>query len=146
MNTDELDERRRKIVAMWNEGHSSGSIGRELGITRNAAIGVVHRMQKIGYAVRHGSPSLSIRPVNPNPQPAIKMVRPEPVKPEPPKAQPEEIFDQPPVPLVSCDTDGCRFAVKWDRKAHRHLFCNKPSVPNRSFCEKHYGIVYEKRK
>ncbi len=151
MNIDELDERQRTIVAMWNDGHSSGSIGRALGITRNAAIGVVHRMQVKGYATRKGLPFVSVRKVNPKLHPAIEIAQPKPakVKPaktKPPKEEPEVILDPAPVPLVLCDNNGCRFAVKWDRHTSRHLFCNKSSVPNKSFCETHYSVVYEKRK
>jgi hypothetical protein len=101
-------------------------------------------MQVKGHATRKGLPFVVVKRVNANPHPAIKAVHEEPATPQ--EKQPEEVFDQNPLPLVLCDNNGCRFAVKWDRHTGRHLFCNKVSVPNRSFCEKHYSIVYEKRK
>jgi GcrA cell cycle regulator len=37
-------EFRKQVEALWNEGVPTAEMGRRLGITKNAVIGIVHRM------------------------------------------------------------------------------------------------------
>ena len=41
----------RQIVGLWNEGHSSGWIARELGMTRNTVMGLISRARNRGWSV-----------------------------------------------------------------------------------------------
>lgn len=45
------------------------------------------------------------------------------------------------VTLAETSARGCRFPTKKNRE-DQHLFCNKPSVPGKSFCQEHCDIVY----
>jgi GcrA cell cycle regulator len=131
-----VTERQQQVLTLWEEGHSSGNIGNALGMTRGAVMGIVHRMKRKGLAQPRISATLILKKLNvPLPAREPIVVR-----------KPKKVFDQEPQPLVLCEINGCKFAVDWDHKEKRHLFCNKTSVPNKSFCSQHYDVVYEKKK
>lgn len=51
---DWTDERITKLEAMWADGDSASIIGAELGITRSAVIGKIHRLRLPKRETKHG--------------------------------------------------------------------------------------------
>jgi hypothetical protein len=135
-----------KVISLWNLGDTSGEIAEQLGMTRSAVMGVVHRAKKKGLIQR-------------------AFVVNEPVLPKAPKApkkkaefffhQPKKSMALPPTPveavLKNADYPGakdimeigfneCRFVVA------QGMFCAKPSGKHPSWCSEHHGLVFTERR
>lgn len=68
---EEVDE----IVRLWNDGESAAQIGRRYNCSRNAIIGVIHRLRDSRKVLRHG-PSSTRTPRHPVPRERFVDVRP----------------------------------------------------------------------
>ena len=148
---------RDTIIAMWNEGKSAGEIGKALGITRNAAIGVVSRFRG---SRRHGGAHTGkpaefgvktheqrkwTRPhradAPPRPLPSIVAAS---GLSAPLRAKPQK-KPLPPAADSACgivDVTGCRYAVAdAPLVPGGYLFCNAKPRAGSSYCECHADIV-----
>jgi hypothetical protein len=52
------DELKAQVVKLWNEGGSARDVANQVGLTRNAIIGIVHRMKDKGFEVRSEKPAV----------------------------------------------------------------------------------------
>lgn len=53
-NPEHTEEFNAQVAKLWNDGYSAGYIGIRMGVTRNAIIGVVHRIKGRGVEMREG--------------------------------------------------------------------------------------------
>lgn len=132
-NSKWTPEQRERIAQMWNGGeYTSSQIANEFGTTRNAIIGLAHRMglSKLSpRKVRLQPPTPQVRsmaqpPKPPQPKPA----------PKPPEPQPE--------PVVPAATGWCSYPIGDDPFADDY-FCGKPRARG-SYCKEHAALCYIK--
>ena len=123
-----------KIMALWAAGKSGSEIGAAIGKTRSAVSGRISRLRRL-----HNAP-IPARPPN-GPRKPVDGI---PSIPRPRLLPIKKPADGPSlgqrVPLV--ETTGCKYPTDEDRG--RHLFCNQPTVPNRSWCADHYHVVFRR--
>ena len=53
------DEKIKKLVTLWNDGHSASACGRVLGATREAVTGKVDRLRRGGVRLRQGDDTVA---------------------------------------------------------------------------------------
>jgi hypothetical protein len=137
-------ELKAEIVALWNKGYSALKVAVQLNLSRNAVIGIVHRMKAKGYEVRSEKPSVVAKAkktrVRARVQKQIQTQKQQ-ITLYKPKAAEKHAA---PIAPVQTSTDGrwvslaetgdhtCRYTQ--DGK----LFCNATGFP---WCEKHRAIV-----
>ena len=145
-----------RLVAMWHEGLSAAAIGRELGLSKGS---VISRKRRLPELDARPSPIKAGGRVKPKRKPApIKLDLPSrPAAPKLPwfgvtwKGTPDTYEGPPPMwrphagnalpiprgaigPSRTCRWTDCNRAP-W-------LFCDAPSVANKSWCEAHNAIVF----
>lgn len=134
------DELREKVKVLWEEGHSAQKIGYQLNVSKNAIIGVVHRM---------GLPK-RLNPVKPGAsQPEFKFHSsrpvPTPTGPTLPPlksvTKPIEVYKPPQLPRRVRATVECQWPQKINGK---YTFCNAPAVRG-SYCGQHAARAYRPR-
>jgi GcrA cell cycle regulator len=122
-------ERIELLKALWRKGLSASEIGSELGVSRNAVIGKLHRIE--GYT-------------------------PEPHRPPPRKPPPPPVWKPPPppkrrvvinVPFLNLTLDElkpgvCRYP-HGDQSPFR--FCGQKVRPGAPWCALHCRMVYQRR-
>jgi hypothetical protein len=144
------DERRETIKVMWEKNLTGKEISIQLGMTRNAVMGVVHRLigkgellhktaekQQIAYYRVMGEMKVK----NPPPAPVVKKF----IKTQ---RAPVYVVDDLVDPLqltnfMSLKRDSCKYSISGNR-ASEYIFCNKTAT-NKSYCDHHYSICYSKR-
>lgn len=62
MATDWDDDQVNELVRLWDAGGSAGTIAKQLGITKNAVLGKIHRLRKAGHRIKR--PSLTRSAIN----------------------------------------------------------------------------------
>ena len=144
------EERREVIKIMWNKNFTGKEISIKLGMTRNAVMGVVHRMiskgellhktvekQQIAYYRVMGERKIK----NPPPAPVVKKF----IKTQKaPVYVVEEMFDPLQVTnFMSLKIDSCKFSIS-GKRASEYIFCEKVAT-KKSYCDHHYSICYTKR-
>lgn len=124
------DEKIAEMQRMAEQGLSASQIGRELGCSKNAVIGKLHRVK-----IRAGDKPARKYPESPYKSgSAPKRSRQE---------LPKLIIEAPPpavMPGAPCgilDVTGCKWAVGFDEAViGKHVFCNSPKHDER-YCEFH---------
>jgi GcrA cell cycle regulator len=146
------DDKIEKLKTLWAEGYSCSQIGAQMGITRNAVIGKVHRLQLPGRAQRSRAPYVQPvkKPVDRSRMgnrrksliPAVKLpdgaglrpmhaMKPAPVKPSGPG-----------VILFDLAANGCKFPIgEVDGIRGRHLFCNAERPGHMPYCAYHTDLA-----
>lgn len=133
-------ELRDKVMALWNAGKTAGQIGAELGITRNAAIGIVTRFKGTKRTTRtphlHCHNSGKRFPRAPKPEKAVPSL---------------PAIATNPVPVLipgnNCGivdiTDGCKWPVSTDASViGGYLFCNADKGnPEKPYCAYHASLA-----
>ena len=125
-------------------GMSAQAIAGEIGVTRNAVCGKLHRaMVRAGHIVKRQKPRKWMPKTTFAPQ-ARQPSMPVPVKLPPLRPSPM------PVPIVytgdavyirDLADDGCRFAVSPHNVGPReHLFCNQEQRENSKYCPPHHEL------
>ncbi len=147
-----LEKRNKQIIALWNNGHTSGEVAAALGITRNAVMGIVHRAQKNGEAKSHTyDRANAVKPKKPErlPQaPKLTTIAPVKLKKEPempkpplvpPKSPEEAAHVAKPKRIMQLGMHDCRWILP--DKLYCGQFAAKPSEP---WCKEHHAIVYQR--
>lgn len=117
-----------KAINMWNSGKSSREIGLAFNITRNAAIGRLHRAK--GFVAR--APANYQRPKKIDSAPEFIPETPVPVA------------SQPPVSLKYINDDMCHYPE--EPFTEDFLMCGAKVDGNSMYCSYHKKIVYEQNK
>lgn len=115
------DETRKKVLRLWQENRSGSQIAAELGVSRNAVLGVVKRHKDKGNALRGPLPW------------ANRIQKPKPV---------ERLFDYatPPsgVTLMGLRHASCRYIVREEETA---IYCGRDKTSG-PYCADHYALCY----
>jgi hypothetical protein len=128
-----------EIIKMWNDGYTSGDIAWTMKVTRNSVMGIVHRANKSGLAVKKD-------PYHPPKPRIVKNAKP-PVVAKPktvakPKAikkvvKPKVKVDPKHKTLMELKPNDCRWVMG------DGYFCGEYSKSTiRPWCEQHHKIVY----
>lgn len=111
------DERIELLKSLWAEGLTTGEIGRQLGVSKNAVVGKAHRLGLKG---------------RPSPIKRTKKAK----KEEAPAKQPEQ-----PPSLVDLAAHTCRWPIGDPRDDDFH-FCGKQALAGKPYCGEHAAIAY----
>ncbi|MGN1063294.1 MAG: GcrA family cell cycle regulator, partial [Alphaproteobacteria bacterium] len=109
-------EKIKQLKKLWQKGKSTVEIGRELGISKNAVVGKVHRLE-----------------LNARPSPIKKETVAKSVKP-----QKKQIGK---VTLLDLKLTSCRWPMGDPEEADFH-FCGKNTVTGKPYCAEHCKIAY----
>lgn len=137
--TDDVVERLQDFV---ERGWSAGLIAQELGTTRNAVTGKVHRLglttlqkptRQIAAAPPKPRPIPATRP--PKPKPPVPATAPVPIEaPEPVDTGDRMI----PVPFMERRLDQCAAILPERGSDGLVMFCGEPTVGTTSWCQAHF--------
>lgn len=108
-------EKIKQLKKLWSKGKSTVEIGRELGISKNAVVGKVHRLE------------LNARP-SPIKKEAVKTVKHKAEKPSK-------------MTLMDLKLNSCRWPVGEPKDADFH-FCGKDTVTGKPYCQEHCKVAY----
>lgn len=106
----------KQLKKLWSKGKSTLEIGRELGISKNAVVGKVHRLE------------LNNRPAAVKKAPVKKVKQPKATKSEN-------------VTLLDLKLNSCRWPINDPKDADFH-FCGKQTVTGKPYCQEHCKIAY----
>ena len=109
-------EKIKQLKKLWSKGKSTVEIGRELGISKNAVVGKVHRLE------------LNARP-SPIKKEAVK------------KTVKKKVQKQENVSLMDLKLNSCRWPIGDPKDADFH-FCGKDTVTGKPYCSEHCKIAY----
>ena len=109
-------EKIKQLKKLWSKGKSTVEIGRELGISKNAVVGKVHRLE------------LNARP-SPIKKEAVK------------KTVKKKVQKQENVSLLDLKLNSCRWPIGDPKDADFH-FCGKDTVTGKPYCSEHCKIAY----
>ncbi len=110
-------EKIKQLKKLWNKGKSTVEIGKELGISKNAVVGKVHRLE------------LEARP-SPIKKP-VKTTRPK-------KTEPESKTH---IGLLDLKMNSCRWPIGDPKDADFH-FCGATTSTGKPYCPEHCKIAY----
>lgn len=109
------DERIEELKRLWAEGLTTGEIGKQLGVSKNAVVGKAHRLGLKG---------------RPSP---IKRTGKAPAK----AAEPEPRVHS----MVDLSHNTCRWPIG-DPKEPGFHFCGRPTLPGKPYCAEHAAVAY----
>ena len=115
-----------KLIALVAKGLSYSQIGKQLGMSKNAAIGKARRLR---LNKSQALPVISVRRPTPRPKAGLKP------KPEP---EPEDHIGL--VSMMNLRDGDCRYPIGEYKEM---MFCGKPKDSNRVYCEKHALKCYQ---
>ncbi len=160
------EDRDATILRLWAEGKTSGQIAMQLCITRNIAMGIVHRARIKGMSVdpkghhdkyafgghkgleRARKLAKTPKPVGPgsgrsvDAPPSVAPLAAGPVKlfPSVKADNTVKASKRNGVPIYRLRVNGCKFPVGVNAKGE-HVFCNDPSH-KRDYCQAHYEVCF----
>ncbi len=112
-------EKIKQLKKLWAKGKSTVEIGRELGISKNAVVGKVHRLE-----------------LDARPSPIKKAAVPA------PKSQKTKLGDNKGyMTLLDLKLNSCRWPIGEPKDADFH-FCGKDTVTGKPYCAEHCKIAY----
>jgi GcrA cell cycle regulator len=129
------EERVALAVRLWLEGKSAREVGKALGVTRNAAIGLLHRK---GYK-RGAQPPPRPKRNRPAPLTSWKKATKEERTPPRPRREPPPAPDMRLLTLDQLELDSCRFIIG-DARDPAHRYCGADGAP---FCPYHRALCYQ---
>ncbi len=164
------DGEKQDVIRCWNAGMSATQIGEAMGRSRNSVISLANRLRAQGVEMRtfaEGRIDLGLDTIEkPKPAPVVpkvpsakpkngrignqsasisrvrKSLKRDPVAPElvnmavPSRKQPQG----PGVLLIHHDDKACRWPVNDPEPGQPHLFCTRPKMDGKSYCEAHNKI------
>ncbi|OFX14552.1 MAG: global cell cycle regulator GcrA-like protein [Alphaproteobacteria bacterium RIFOXYD12_FULL_60_8] len=116
------DEKVAELARLWEEGKSTGEIGKALGVSKNSVVGKAHRL------------SLSARPspIKRVARPVVEKVR---VK------KPAPASDAPKTSVGDLSGASCRWPFGDPREKDFH-FCGKRAMAGKPYCDDHAALAY----
>ncbi len=112
-------EKIKQLKKLWAKGKSTVEIGRELGISKNAVVGKVHRLE-----------------LDARPSPIKKAAAPAP-KPQKIKLSDNKGY----MTLLDLKLNSCRWPIGEPKDADFH-FCGKDTVTGKPYCAEHCKVAY----
>lgn len=106
----------KQLKKLWQKGKSTVEIGRELGISKNAVVGKVHRLE-----------------LNSRPSPIKKDAAPKVVKPKIQKTDKMSLLD--------LKLNSCRWPIGEPKDPDFH-FCGKDTITGKPYCPEHCKVAY----
>ncbi len=162
------DEMIAELKKLWQEGVTTGEIGKRLNVSKNSIVGKVHRLGLSGRpspikrkdpdATKTTAPKAEKKPASPkSPKPKVeKTPEPKPVKAkvEIVKEPEVEFIPIPPVEktpskagqnvsLTDLDNHTCRWPIG-DPKDENFHFCGNKVRIGQTYCDEHAAIAYVK--
>lgn len=142
------EERTDQLKILWADNLSCSQIGAEMGVTRNAVIGKVHRL---GLAGRAEKSKLNLqrkgprKPLGPRKH---KSVRSQPTPPEAFHVLYEPSIDDMKIPveqrkqLTELNADTCRWPIGDPQKPDTFFFCGAVPFLDHPYCHAHCRVAY----
>lgn len=150
------DEKVKKLVTLWNDGHSASACGRVLGATREAVTGKVDRLRRGGVRLRQGDDTVArqshmqlaaarskVVPLRPKiPQQIQRFGFGATVSSVPVLTQPIAHVEELVIPVAERKTldmlenHHCRWPIGEPQEADFH-FCGKNKAQGLNYCEHH---------
>lgn len=130
------DEQVEELKRLWEEGLTTGDIGKTLGVSKNAVVGKAHRLglnsrpspiRRSEEETKESAGRKKTKPASESKQPAAAK------KQEPAKKKLFTVND-----LTSCS---CRWPVG-DPKDKDFHFCGKEALPDKPYCAEHAAVAY----
>ena len=117
-----------QLKQLWNEGKSTGEIGKNLGVSKNAVVGKAHRL------------GLESRP---SPIKRNDTATETDIKKDKPKKTPEYKKEKKKdgVSLLELTSSTCRWPIGDPKDADFH-FCGKEVITGKNYCEKHMAEAF----
>jgi GcrA cell cycle regulator len=117
-----------QLKQLWNEGKSTGEIGKILGVSKNAVVGKAHRL---GLESRPSPIKRNDTATETN------------IKKDKPKKTPEHKKEKKKdgVSLLELTSSTCRWPIGDPKDADFH-FCGKEVVTGKNYCEKHMAEAF----
>lgn len=129
------DEKIGKLKKLWQEGLTTGEIGKRLGVSKNAVVGKAHRLGLKGRP----SPIKRAEGTTPATASAASSVSATPASPAAPassKKQVAKVFT-----LIDLNSNTCRWPIG-DPKHEDFHFCGKGVYPGKPYCLDHCAQAY----
>jgi len=115
-----------KLIALAAKGLTYSQIGKQLGISKNAAIGKARRLR---LSKSQALPVISTRRPTPRPKAGLKPK---------PEFEPEDHIGL--VSMMNLRDGDCRYPIGEYKEM---IFCGKPKHGNKVYCEKHALKCYQ---
>ncbi len=139
MPTAWTDQRVERLITLWSEGLSAAEIAERLGgVTRNAVLGKLHRLKRLGR-----------RPRMSGPKPAARLRHRSAAARRPPQAAPRPAAKPDPAvgglapSLEKLRPHACHWPIG-DPRAADFAFCGRPAGVG-SYCCAHRRVAYRPR-
>lgn len=151
--TDDFVSKHSRILALWNEGKTSGDIAEIMRLSRSAVMGILFRARKRGLIERRFVPGEPKRPRTEPQKKRVKRLHLPPVFPivndEPPQVEevivlrekPTENTVNEPVHFLDARYGQCRYIVG-RAPDNLVLFCGADCREGLSYCVAHHKMVY----
>lgn len=145
------DERVELLKKFWAEGLSASQVACEIGVSRNAVIGKVHRLGLSHPPKRNATPKPRA-PRAPRRKASLALSFNQPtatviaMAEQPPAAETgKPLPGSRPRTLLELRENQCRWAVGLDEDG-RHLFCGEPTPLKSSWCDAHADLAYPRQR
>jgi GcrA cell cycle regulator len=129
------DEKIGKLKKLWQEGLTTGEIGKRLGVSKNAVVGKAHRLGLKGRPSpikRQEAAATAAAPTAAEGAPPAKPAAPMPSA----KKEPVKIYT-----LTDLSASTCRWPIG-DPKHEDFRFCGKQVYPGKPYCLEHCAQAY----
>ena len=128
MNTRQIEE---KIIAMWAQGMSGGTISMQLGLTRGSVLGIIHRLRKRGVKVERAPDAEKTRVVRNTGASALACA--------------SSLVPQGALTLERLTPTTCRWPYGDVYEERGVRYCGAYCTPDATYCREHHALSYTKR-
>lgn len=129
------DQQVDELKRLWDEGLTTGEIGKALGVSKNAVVGKAHRL---GLNSRPSPIRRNEEEKKKASETKVKQEEKEPAKKSAKKADKakDKLFTVNDLTMTSC-----RWPIG-DPKDEDFHFCGKEAIPGKPYCMEHAGVAY----